>query len=87
MASRARLLQLLTLETSPGFNVPRRSYVTGREDDDRSLSFLIRAESTRQSTQARGPARRAEDSLSSGQRLAWQQAPCTASRNQALAVG
>lgn len=86
MASRARLLQLLTLETSPGFTVPRMSYVTGREDD-RSLSLLIRAESTRQPTQACGPARRTEDSVSSGRRLAWQQAPCTASWNQALAVG
>lgn len=64
------------------------SYVTrAREDDDRSLSFLRRAESTRQSTQARSPARRARDNLSSGRRLAWQQAPCTAERNQALAVG
>ena len=62
------------------------SYVTGREDD-RSLSLLIRAESTRQTTQACGPARRTEDSVSSGRRLAWQQAPCTASWNQALAVG
>lgn len=35
---------LLTLETSPGFNAPQMSYVTGRGDDDRGMNFLIKAQ-------------------------------------------
>lgn len=61
--------QLLTLETGPGSDAPRVSYVTGLWEDDTSTDLLIsEAESTGRRKQAR---------------VAWRQALLAASRNWA----